>query len=355
MAVSPIFLVNLHRIPCCFSGRAHIGHSPAAAKPHFRQMNVSELLHRSKGERHFSFEVLPPLKGNGTEALFNTIDKLKDFGPQYINITTHHSEFVYQEMDNGLLKRLSIRRRPGTVAIAAALQNRYRIPVIPHVICSGVSAEDIEYELLDLQFLGISNLLLLRGDKAKEDRSFVPAKGGHTHTTDLIRQVVRFNEGFFNDGTPIKHPGRHFDFGVACYPEKHEEAPNLEQDMLHLKEKQELGAQYAVTQLFYDNEKFFRFVDQARAMGITLPIIPGIKPLAKLSQLTMVPKTFHCDIPQELAAEALKCKTDEDAKALGVEWTVAQVKNLQSRGVNNVHFYTVSAVDSVKEAVKKLF
>lgn len=318
-------------------------------------MNITKILDNDNKQKGFSFEVLPPLKGNGTAALFRTIDALKEFNPHFINITTHHSEFVYKELENGLLTRQRVRRRPGTIAIAGAIQNKYDIPVIPHIICSGATKDDIEYELLDLQFLGISNLLLLRGDKAKEDRQFVPTEGGHTHATDLIKQVDEFNKGFFHDGTPIKHPGEPFSFGVACYPEKHEEAPNLEMDMRHLKEKQDLGAQYAVTQLFYDNQKFYDFVDKARKMGITIPIIPAIKPFAKLSQLTVVPKTFHCDIPEELALEVLKCKNDEDAKALGIEWTTTQVKDLFEHGFNNVHFFTVSAVDSVKQIAKILF
>ena len=319
-------------------------------------MKVIDLLENGQvnEEKGFSFEVLPPLKGNGTEALFSTIDILKEFNPKYINITTHHSEYVYRELADGQFERLRVRRRPGTVAIAAAIQQKYNIPVEPHVICSGKTVEEIEYELLDLQFLGIRNLMLLRGDKAKEDSQFVPTKGGHAHTTDLIRQVQRFNEGFFADGTPIKHPGTKFDFGVACYPEKHEEAPNLEMDMQYLKQKQDLGAQYAVTQLFYDNEKYFSFVQKARAMGITIPIIPGIKPFAKLSQLTVVPKTFHCDIPEPLAKEIVKCQTDEQARQLGIEWTTAQCRELYAHGVKNIHFYTVSAVESVAEIARRL-
>lgn len=317
-------------------------------------MKVIDLLKDDSGTRHFSFEVLPPLKGTGTDSLFATIDQLKEFAPLYINITTHHSEYVYKELDNGQFERQRIRRRPGTVAIAAAIQQRYGIAVIPHVICSGVTVEDIEYELLDLQFLGISNVLLLRGDKAKDDRTFKPTRGGHRHTTDLIKQVNRFNEGFFADGTPITNPGEPFSYGVACYPEKHEEAPNLEMDMQHLLEKQQLGAQYAVTQLFFDNQKYFDFVARARQMGITIPIVPGIKPFAKLSQLTVVPQTFHCDLPQELAAEVVKCKTDDDARQLGIEWTTEQCRQLYAAGVSNIHFYTVSAVESVKEVTKRL-
>lgn len=318
-------------------------------------MTVADYINKQNtDERRFSFEVLPPLKGNGTEALFATIDKLVEFNPAFINITTHHSEYVYRELADGQFERLRVRRRPGTVAIAAAIQQKYNIPVEPHVICSGRTVEEIEYELLDLQFLGIRNLMLLRGDKAKEDSRFTPTPGGHAHTTDLIRQVQRFNEGFFADGTPIKHLGTKFDFGVACYPEKHEEAPNLEMDMQYLKEKQDLGAQYAVTQLFYDNEKYFTFVEKARAMGITIPIIPGIKPFAKLSQLTVVPKTFHCDIPEALAKEIVKCKTDDEARQLGIEWTTSQCQELYAHGVKNIHFYTVSAVESVAEIARRL-
>ena len=317
-------------------------------------MNIKEILNSADGSRHFSFEVLPPLKGTGTERLFSTIEKFKEFNPAYINITTHHSEYVYREVEGGQYERLRLRRRPGTVAIAAAIQNKFGIPVIPHVICSGASAFDIEYELIDLQFLGIENLLLLRGDKAKEDSRFVPTPGGYSHTTELIEQVNRFNDGFFNDGTPIKNPSGKFGFGVACYPEKHEEAPNIEMDMEYLNQKQDPGADYAVTQLFYDNQKYFDFVERARAMGITMPIIPGLKPFAKLSQLTVVPKTFHCDLPQELAQEVLKCKTDDDARQLGIEWTTEQCRQLYAAGVHNIHFYTVSAVDSVREVAKRL-
>lgn len=317
-------------------------------------MNIKDILNSADGSRHFSFEVLPPLKGTGTERLFSTIEKFKEFNPAYINITTHHSEYVYREVEGGQYERLRLRRRPGTVAIAAAIQNKFGIPVIPHVICSGASAFDIEYELIDLQFLGIENLLLLRGDKAKEDSRFVATPGGYSHTTELIEQVNRFNEGFFNDGTSIKNPTGKFGFGVACYPEKHEEAPNIEMDMEYLKQKQDLGADYAVTQLFYDNQKYFDFVERARAMGITMPIIPGLKPFAKLSQLTVVPKTFHCDLPQELAQEVLKCKTDDDARQLGIEWTTEQCRQLYAAGVHNIHFYTVSAVDSVREVAKRL-
>lgn len=317
-------------------------------------MNIAEILKDTKRPNGFSIEVLPPLKGNGTEALFNNIDKVRDFDPHYINITTHHSEYIYRETSDGQYEKLRIRRRPGSIAVAAAIQKRYGTTVIPHVICSGATVEDIEYELIDMQFLDIDNVLLLRGDKAKDDSMFKPIQGGWTHTTELIGQVNRFNEGFFADGTPIKHPGKKFHYGVAAYPEKHEEAPNLEMDMKYLKEKQDLGAEYAVTQLFYDNKKYFDFVRKARAMGITIPIVPGIKPLAKLTQINQVPKTFHCDMPQELAKEAVKCKTDEEARQLGIEWAVNQCKELYQSGINDIHFYTVSAFKSMPEILKQI-
>lgn len=317
-------------------------------------MNVIDILNDNSRPNGFSIEVLPPLKGNGTGALFRNLDKMCEMKPLYVNITTHHSEYVYRELEGGHYERQRIRRRPGTIAIAAAIQKRYGVMVIPHVICSGATAEDIEYELIDLQFLDINNVLLLRGDKAKDDKTFKPVPGGYAHTTELIAQVNRFNEGFFVDGTPIKHPGEPFHYGVAAYPEKHEEAPNMDMDMAYLKQKQDMGADYAVTQLFYDNRKYFDFVKRARAMGITIPIVPGIKPFAKCSQITMVPKTFHCDMPQELATEAVKCKTDDDARALGIEWTVNQCRELYAAGVKDIHFYTVSAVDSVVEVAQQL-
>ncbi len=317
-------------------------------------MNVIDLIKSQKGTA-FSFEVLPPLKGTGTDSLFRTIDTLREFAPQYINITTHRSEYVYKDLGNGMMQRMRIRRRPGTIAIAAAIQNRYGIHVVPHILCSGYTREDTEYMLLDLQFLGISDLLVLRGDKAKEDSMFRPTGDGYSHATELLGHIKRFNEGFFVDGSPIKCPGEPFSYGVACYPEKHEEAPNLETDLEVLRQKAEMGAEYAVTQLFYDNEKYFAFVKKAREAGIDIPIIPGIKPFSKLSQLTVVPKTFHCDLPQPLAQEIIKCKTDEEVKQVGIEWTTQQCRELIAHGVPSLHFYTVSATDSIREIARQIY
>lgn len=317
-------------------------------------MTVSELINTAE-KTAFSFEVLPPLKGTGTAALFRTIDTLKEFDPKYINITTHRSEFVYQEQADGSFLRLSMRRRPGTVAVASAIMQKYDIKVVPHVVVSGMTKESIEYMLLDLQFLGINDLLVLRGDKAKEDAKFKPVKDGYSYATELIQQVNMFNEGRFLDGSPIKALTSPFSYGVAAYPEKHEEAPNMEFDIQVLKQKQELGADYAVTQLFYDNDKYFKFVERAREAGVTIPIIPGIKPMAKMSQLTVLPKTFHLDLPEALAKEVAKCKTDEEVKQVGIEWGVEQCKELIQHGVPSLHFYTVSAVDSIKEIAKRVY
>lgn len=319
-----------------------------------RIMKIIDLIKQGSGTA-FSFEVLPPLKGTGIEGLKRTIEKLREYNPAYINITTHRSEYVYTDLGDGLMQRSRLRRRPGTVAVAAAIQNEYRIPVVPHILCSGFTREETEYVLLDLQFLGIENLLVLRGDKAKEDSSFRPTSDGYTHTTELMGQINDFNRGFFVDGTPIKVPGVPFSYGVACYPEKHEEALNLDTDFYWFKRKVEMGAEYGVTQLFYDNKSYFRLLEKARDNGVSVPIIPGIKPLTKMSQLSIVPKTFHCDFPEELAREAVKCKTDEEVKALGVEWGVQQCRELMAHGVPSIHFYTVSAVDSIAEIAKRIY
>ncbi len=303
----------------------------------------------------FSFEVLPPLKGTGTDTLFKTIDTLAPFKPRHINITTHRAEYVYREVEGGLVERSRVRRRPGTIAIAAAIQQRWGIPVIPHIVCSGSTKEDIEYALLDLQFLGISDLFLLRGDKAKEETSYQPTQGGYTHALELIDQVNRFNEGFFADGTPIKVKGRPFEFGVAAYPEKHEEAPNLESDIQVLLEKQRRGAKVAITQLFYDNEKYYTFVARARAAGVTIPLIPGLKPLSKLSQLATVPKTFRCDLPFALSEELRRCKSDDEVKQIGIEWSIQQCRDLIAHGIPSLHFYTLSAVDSIRQIAEAIY
>ena len=309
----------------------------------------------SSSDTAFSFEVLPPLKGVGTGKLFGNIDRLMEFNPGYINITTHHSEPVYQSLGDGTYRLASIRRRPGTVAVATAIHHRYGIPVVPHILCNGYTHEDTEYALIDLQLSGITDILVLQGDKCKGDANTAPAKCGNKHAIDLLRQVNRFNEGFFADGTPIKEPGTPFSYGVACYPEKHEEAPNLESDLAVLKQKADEGAAYAVTQMFFDNSKYFAFVEKARAMGINIPIIPGIKPIHRLSQLNILPKTFRVDLPADLVAELLKCKDDAAVAHVGCEWGVQQCKELIEHGVPSLHFYTLNAFDSVYNIAKEIY
>lgn len=317
-------------------------------------MKVIDLI-KSTDKTAFSFEILPPLKGTGIDKVYATIDALREFDPKYINITTHRSEYVYEELGDGLYKRKRLRRRPGAVAVSAAIHNRYGITVVPHILCSGFTREDTEYVLLDLQFLGITDVLVLRGDKAPHEMVFTPERGGNAHAIELEEQINDFNRGVFVDGSPIKVPGNPFSYGVACYPEKHIEAPNPESDLYWLKRKIEVGAEYAVTQLFYDNRRYFDFLRRAKEAGIDAPIIPGIKPFTRLAQLTVIPKTFNIDLPEELVVEARKCRTDEEARALGVEWCTHQCRELIEHGVPSIHFYTVNAVDSVRKVASQIY
>ena len=310
-------------------------------------MKVIDLIH-SNEKTAFSFEILPPLKGTGIEKLCRDIDTLREFDPKYINITTHRSEYVYKDLGNGLFQRNKLRRRPGTVAVAAAIQNKYNITVVPHLLCSGFTREETEYVLLDLQFLGITDLLVLRGDKAKHESVFTPEGDGYYHAIELQEQINNFNKGIFVDGSEMKVTNTPFSYGVACYPEKHEEAPNMDSDIYWLKKKVEAGAEYAVTQ-------YFDFVEKARQEGINIPIIPGIKPFKKASQLSMIPKTFKVDLPDDLVKEALKCKNEAEVQQVGVEWCVKQCRELMAHGVSSIHFYSIGAVDSIKEVAKEIY
>lgn len=317
-------------------------------------MKVTDCIN-STDKTVFSIEVLPPVKGTGIKKLFDSIDKFMEFGPRYINITTHHSEYVYTDIGNGMFKRSAIRRRPGTVAVATAIKHRYDVTVVPHILCNGFTPEETEYVLIDLQLSGITDLLLLRGDKAKDEKNFTPTLGGYDHTVQLQEQVNRFNEGFFIDDVPMRERGEKFSYGVACYPEKHIEAPNLDSDLYWLKQKADNGAEYAVTQMFFDNDKYFDFVRRAREAGITIPIIPGIKPIHRMSQINILPKTFFVDLPDELTNELLKCKNDADAAVVGCEWCVKQCRELLEHGVPSLHFYTINAVDSVYKTLSAIY
>lgn len=318
-------------------------------------MNVPQLIEQHQGTG-FSFEVLPPLKGKGIAQLFKNIDCLKEFNPLYINITTHRSEMVYKSTPDGLFQKVTERSRPGTVAVAAAIQQRYDIPAVPHIICSGYSKTETEYALIDLNFLGITNLLLLRGDKAKHDSRFIPNENGHAHASELQLQVNEFNRGYFLDGTKMDiNTGETFCYGVAGYPEKHAEAPNLDIDLHWLKHKVDNGASYIVTQMFFDNQKFYDFVDRCRQAGINVPIIPGVKPVTSVNQMTILPNVFHVDLPNDLANELMNCKDDDMAKAVGVEWCTAQVKDLIAHGVPSIHFYSLNATRSVYQVASQIY
>lgn len=303
----------------------------------------------------FSFEILPPLKGNSIFKVYKIIDKLKEFDPAYINITSHHSEYILKEQPDGSLRRISTRKRPGTVAIAAAIQNKYGIPAVPHIICKGFSKEETEYALLDLNFLGISNLLLLRGDCKSIETMQQNPEIYHEHATDLQEQVNLFNQGFSLDGTRLEGIETPFSYGMACYPEKHEEAPNFDSDLYWAKKKVDGGASYLVTQMFFDNEKYYRFVERCREAGIKVPIIPGIKPIVFRNQLNVLPRVFRSDIPEDFAAELRKCRDDKEATEVGVEWTIAQCKDLLNHGVDGLHFYTFMASDSVRRVAEAIY
>lgn len=316
-------------------------------------MKVIDLINGSTTTA-FSFEILPPLKGNSIQKVYNVIDRLREFDPKYINITSHHSEYIYKTLPDGSFKKVNIRKRPGSVAIAAAIQNKYGITAVPHIICKGFTKDETEYALIDLNFLGVYDLLLLRGD-TKTIEAGQNAELYHEHATDLQRQVNDFNHGIALDGSGFEASETPFSYGMACYPEKHEEAPNMDSDIFYLKEKVKNGADYLVTQMFFDNEKYFSFVDRCRDEGITVPIIPGIKPVVLKSQLTVLPKVFRSDIPEPFAAELRKCKDDEEVRAVGVEWCIQQCKELIAHGVPSLHFYTLMASDSVYKIAKEIY
>ncbi len=294
-------------------------------------MRVIDHLTRNDGRTAFSFEILPPLKGNDISRVYGIIDRLREFDPKYINITSHRSTVEYQERPDGTIVKKKIRKRPGSVAIASAIQNKYGITAVPHIICKGFTRDETEYALIDLNFLGVHDLLLLQGDAKGPDKSTDPSLV-NLHATDLQAQVNDFNRGIYADGEPFEANATPFSYGMACYPEKHEAAPNMESDLRYARMKVDNGASYLVTQMFFDNQKYYDFVARCRAEGITVPIIPGIKPVVTRSQLTVLPRVFRSDIPEPFAAELARCTTDEQAKAVGVEWCIAQCRDLMAHG-----------------------
>jgi methylenetetrahydrofolate reductase (NADPH) len=315
--------------------------------------SVIELINNSR-HTAFSFEILPPLKGNSIQNVFNVIDKLREFAPKYINITSHHSEYIEKVQPDGTVRKVSVRKRPGSVAIAAAIQNRYGITAVPHLICKGFTKEETEYALIDLNFLGVYDLLLLRGDVKRLEIEQNPELY-HDHATDLQQQVNLFNQGIALDHSSFDRPETSFSYGMACYPEKHEQAPSIESDIYYAKEKVKNGADYLVTQMFFDNAKYFDFVERLRAEGIQVPIIPGIKPVVLANQLTVLPEIFKAEIPEPLASELRKCKNDDAAKTVGIEWCIQQCNELIDSGVPSIHFYTFMATDSVFQIAKRIY
>ncbi|WP_418892411.1 methylenetetrahydrofolate reductase [Limibacterium fermenti] len=316
-------------------------------------MKVIDLIQETS-KATFSFELLPPLKGNSIRQVFAVIDWLKEFDPKYINITTHHSESMYKEDAEGVYRKISVRKRPGSVAIAAAIQNKYGIKAIPHIISQGFSKEETEYALIDLSFLGVTDLLLLRGDTKNLD-ALQRNLDSHPHASGLQEQVNDFNRGVSFDGSSLTPPEIPFSYGMACYPEKHEESPNMESELFYTKMKVQNGADYLVTQMFFDNRKYFEFVDRCRAEGITVPIVPGIKPIHLKNQLTVLPRIFRTDLPEELAKALRTCQSDDEAKQVGVEWCTAQCKELIAGGVPGIHFYSLMASESVYKVAKEIY
>jgi len=317
-------------------------------------MTVAELINNAK-ETGFSFELLPPLKGNDIDRVFKNIDLLKEFNPLYINITSHRDEVVYKDLEKGLFERRVTRKRPGTVAVAASIQHKYGINVVPHIICSGFTKSETEYALIDLNFLGIHDVLVLRGDNSQSNRFFRPEEEGNNYAIDLIHQINDQNQGKFLDGTLMDAFETPFSYGVAGYPEKHEEAPNMDSDLYWLKQKVDAGAEYIVTQMFFDNTKYFEFVDKCRAMGINVPIVPGLKPITVKNQLNVLPKIFHVDIPEAFAKELRKCKDDEAVKQVGVEWCIQQARELMAHKVPILHFYTMMATHSTRKVAQAIY
>jgi methylenetetrahydrofolate reductase (NADPH) len=318
-------------------------------------MKVTDHIKNANGRTLFSLEILPPLKGENIRTLFDNMDPLMEFKPPFIDVTYHREEYVYKKKENGLLEKRSTRKRPGTVGICAAIQNHYKVDTVPHIICGGFNKEETENALIDLQFLGIDNVLALQGDAIKSEAKFIPEPDGHRYASELVEQIVNMNNGKFIDEDLQHATPTNFCIGVSGYPEKHFSSPNLKTDLKFLKNKVDLGAEYIVTQMFFDNKAYFDFVDKCREAGITVPIIPGIKPITAKVQANVLPTIFHIDLPEELADEIEKCKDNAAVKQVGIEWCVNQSKELMKFGVPLVHFYSMGKSDPIYKIAKRLF
>jgi methylenetetrahydrofolate reductase (NADPH) len=316
-------------------------------------MKVIDHINAAK-ETLISFEILPPLKGKGIQSLYQHLDPLMEFKPSFINVTYHRSEHVFKKNADNSFQKVVVRKRPGTESICASIMNKYNVDTVPHLICGGFNINETEDALINLHYLGIDNVLVLRGDAAKNETAFEPESGGHKYASDLLQQVVNLNAGVYLEEDLKNTSKTKFCIGVAGYPEKHFEAPNMDTDLKYLKQKVDLGADYVVTQMFFDNEKYYAFVKACRAVGITVPIIPGLKPIYTKKQLTMLPKTFHIDLPADLANEIIKCKTDEEVEKVGAAWLLQQSKELKKFGVPVLHYYTLGRPNLIADVVKEL-
>lgn len=317
-------------------------------------MKVTEHIKEAKGKTLFSFEIIPPVKGRSIQELYDNIDPLMEFNPPFIDVTTSREEYVYIDRD-GLLDKKLTRMRPGTVGICASIKHKYDVDTIPHVLCGGFTREETEYLLVDCHYLGIDNIMALRGDAMKDEKYFVPTKGGHSYATELVSQIKRLNCGEYLHEVVETDNCSDFCIGVAGYPEKHMEAPSLKTDLKWLKKKVDLGADYVVTQMFFDNKKYFEFVEAARAIGIDVPIIPGIKPIAVKRHLQLLPQVFRIDLPQELIDEVEACKSNQEVRQLGIEWAIHQSRELKKAGVPVLHYYSMGKSDNIKAIARAVF
>jgi methylenetetrahydrofolate reductase (NADPH) len=318
-------------------------------------MKVTEHITKANGKTQFSFEILPPLKGQNITSIFENIDPLMEFNPPFIDVTYHREEYVYKELDNGLLQKQVVRKRPGTVGICAAIQNKYSVDAIPHILCGGFSKEDTENFLIDLGFLDIENVMALRGDAVKSETYFTPERDGHNYAGELVSQISDLNNGVYLDDEILNQAKTSFCIGVAGYPEKHMEAPSMDSDIYFLKKKIKKGATYIVTQMFFDNSKYFEFVDKCRSEGITVPIIPGLKPIATKKQLNLIPHRFSVDLPDDLVMEVVKCQDNVGVRQVGIDWCVAQSKELIAAGVPILHYYSMGKSDNIRAIAQQVF
>lgn len=318
-------------------------------------MKVTEHFTKAAGKTLASFEILPPLKGGNMQSIFNTLDPLMEFKPPFVDVTYHRQEFMYKRHENGYYEKFAVRKRPGTIGICAAIMHHYGVDAVPHLICGGFSIEETENALIDLHFLGIDNVLLLRGDAHKFEDKFIPEINGHAYALDLVKQVDNMNQGRYLDDTISSGEATDFCIGVAGYPETHFESPNSVSDLHFLKKKVEAGAEYIVTQMFFNNEHYFKFVKDCRDIGITVPIVPGLKPLTKMYQLASLPRHFHVELPEDLIHPFIKAKNAKEREQIGVEWCQMQSKELKAAGIPCIHYYTMGDVHTIKSILSKVF